>query len=853
MNVSGFELSFDAPWLLALAVPAMLAVLLASRRGTLAAGSRPRRLALALRLAEIALLAVLLGGPSLSVRSDRTDMVILADRSDSVDRAQVDSGIAALAAQAKPGTLRGVIDFAVSPGPLRAWDAPMADGLSGDATDIAAALTAAADALGGRSDARVVLLSDGVSTDGDALSAAQTLAAMGIRVDALPVGRAFTGPEAEVTRLSLPEGALAGQRVSAGVTVHTSERMEGVLRIADGGTTVWQGSVTALPGENGFSVDLYASDAGLHTYRAEFLAESDTLPENNAAYACMQVSGAARILLVDGTGSESQRLSTLLRGAGYAVDVVSCAQVPDDLHALCDYSLIVLMNVNARDLPEGSAERLEAAVSEYGRSVLTTGGENTYIYGGMQETAFERFLPVTMSVAQEQSAEPAALMLVIDTTDSMTRGLDAGTPMDMARQGAAACVQSLHVNDHVGVITFADDAQVLVKMTSMSEKEDVIRAIGGIETADASRLTRFTDALRLACDELSAFDGAQKKHVLFITDGSPVDAGSGFESIVKEMHRSGITLSAIAVGRTVNVRKLLENLATLGGGRCYAVDSAYDLPQIMFTDTVLLQVEYTVTDAFLPVIGTRVFPIRDESAVDQLYGCIRTTAREDAEVALSTPDGFPVYARWTYGAGVAASFMSDLSGDWSHNWLVSDGGKQLVLDMLGALMPAVSGRGDVEVMLASGGSTGLLTVRGGPEEAQSLLAAVTSPDGSLQSVLMQRGEDGSYTGTVALCGAGGYAAALTWQDALGEALDARDAAFPHSWSAEYEVLAGPDGRAAITAICAAAGGVLSEEAEALAQPDAAGTVREADVVLPLSMLVFACLMAELILRKRSRG
>ena len=100
MNVSGFELSFDAPWLLALAVPAMLAVLLASRRGMLAAGSRPRRLALALRLAEIALLAVILAGPSLSVRSDRTDMVILADRSDSVDRAQVDSGIAALAAQA---------------------------------------------------------------------------------------------------------------------------------------------------------------------------------------------------------------------------------------------------------------------------------------------------------------------------------------------------------------------------------------------------------------------------------------------------------------------------------------------------------------------------------------------------------------------------------------------------------------------------------------------------------------------------------------------------------------------------------------------------------------------------------
>ena len=114
-------------------------------------------------------------------------------------------------------------------------------------------------------------------------------------------------------------------------------------------------------------------------------------------------------------------------------------------------------------------------------------------------------------------------------------------------------------------------------------------------------------------------------------------------------------------------------------------------------------------------------------------------------------------------------------------------------------------------------------------------------------------EDGSYAGTLELRGAGGYAAALTWQDAQSEALDAREAAFAHSWSAEYEALAGTDGTAALTAICAAAGGVLSENMQALAQPDAAGAVREMDALPPLSLLVFACLMAELILRKRSRG
>ena len=849
--MSGFELRFEAPMRLLAALPCVLLVILFALRGR-KAGRRPRRLTLVLRLVEIALACVILAGLSLSVFDRHAQRLILLDGSDSVSRASVQAGAEELMAQMEPGTLRGVIDFAEEPGALRAADAePSA--LDTGATDIAAALAAAADALGEEQSARVTLVTDGVATDGDALAAAGVLAARGIPVDALYVAPRAIEAEAETVALAMPESALAGQRVSATVTVRAGGRMTGTLRLYDGETPVWQEAATVLAGENALTVDLYAAEAGEHVFRAQFDAETDTIPENNAAYACMRVSDAARVLLVDGTGSEASRLSALLSGAGYAVDIVSGAALPQEMSSLSAYSLVVLMNVNMSDLPQGSAERLASYVQDYGRSLLTTGGENTYIYGGMQDTALEAALPVTVGVSQEQSAEPVALMLVIDTTDSMTRGLDVGTPMDMARQGAAACVQSLHVNDFAGIITFADDAQVLVEMTPMAQRESVLGTIAGIETADASRLTRFSDALRLACDELTAFDGAQKKHVLFITDGSPVDAGAGFEATVKEMRRNGITLSAIAVGRMVNVRKLLENLATLGGGRCYGVDSAYDLPQIMFTDTVLLQVEYTAKGAFTPVIGTRVFPIRDENAVDQIYGYIRTTVKPDAQVALSAPDGSPVYAQWRYGEGVAASFMSDLSGDWSHNWLVSEDGKRLVLDMLESLIPGTLGQGGAGVTLASGGKSGVLTVRGGPEEAQSLRVAITAPDGSSQDVLMHRDADGAFVQTIALPTVGCYAAALTWLDGADGTLDAQDALFTHSWTMEYEALSQPDGRAALSELCAATGGVLADDPQALARLDAEGTARETDAVLLLSLLLYVCLMAELIVKKRVRA
>ena len=850
MNVSGFELHMQSPLLLALAVPAMLAVLALMRRTDRRTGRRRPRRRAALRLAMIALLALVLAGPSLSIRSDRTDVVLLVDRSDSAQQEGAQAALSRLAPLAgERGRLR-VVDFAATPSQPRAWDDPQAQGLRTDSTDIAAALLAAGDALEGSGNGRIVLVSDGIATDGDALKAAQGIAGRGIRLDALLLAEAEPLPEVQTTALLLPESAVEGQRVSASVHVRSSESMEGVLRILDGETPVWQENATVLAGDNVLTAGLYASGEGTHTLRAEFIAEQDGIGGNNAAYAGLRVISAARVLVVDGTGEESGRLGALLEQGGYEVKVVQASQMPAELHELLDYALVILMNVNVRDLPQGGEALLDAYVREYGRSLLTTGGENTYIYGGMQDTALEALLPVSVSVAQEQSAEPVALMLVIDTTDSMTRGLDSGTPMDMARRGAAACVESLHGNDYAGVITFADDAAVLVEMTPMSEKDAVISAISGIETADASRLTRFTDALRVACDELSAFDQTQKKHVLFITDGSPVDANSGFESIVKEMRRSGITLSAIAVGRMVNVRKLLENLATLGGGRCYGVDSAYDLPQIMFTDTVLLQVEYTAKGAFLPTIGSRTFPIRDEKAVDQLYGYIRTTPKEGAAVSLRAPDGSPVYARWTVGEGLAASFMSDLSGGWSHNWLVSDGGKQLVLDMIGSLVPGTMAQSDVTLALSPGGTRALLTLGGGPQEALSVRAQIACPDGSGQDAVLERGAGNTFSGMVELRGEGCYTAALTWLDEAGKALDTREMTFAHNWSSEYDAVSNADGRAALASLCAACGGVMTEDAQALVNAGVQGTARSVDAVLPLSLLIMLLLMAELLLRKR---
>ena len=597
------EFSFENPWLLLAALPALALILLFCRRMRRAPGApRPERWALALRVAEAALAVLILAQVSLTSYTARRQTIVLADRSDSMAGSQeaVEDCLALMAELAGEEQPLQVMDFAASWGPLRQPQDPAAS-LDGSATDLEAALTAAAGSFSPNGGKRIVLLTDGVPTDGSVEAALEHLE--GIRVDVIPLDGWAEAPEAQLTSLELPAGAAEGQRVTANVTALSNETSPAQLSIYDGDALAYQEQVSLVPGENRFSCSLTAGAAGSHAYRAELVSQADTLTQNNWGYALMNVNQGVEILIVDGTGDQSPKLQQLLTQAGYAVTCLPSGQMPSTVTDLCAYGLVILMNVDARDLPEGSAENLEAYVSEYGRGVLTTGGENTYFYGNMAGTAFERFLPVDILIQQTQSVDPIALLLVIDVTDSMTRQ-SLGVPIEMARRSAVKCVNALNSNDYVGVITFSDEAQVLMEMTTVQDKAAVIQAIEGIQTVGPEHLTKFTGALSAAYSQLASFQQLDRKHVLFITDGNPSD--KDFEGIVRDMKAQGITLSTIAVGKLNTVVELLQELAAIGGGRCYMVESAYDLPDIVTMDTALLQVDYTIRQPFTPpALGPR--------------------------------------------------------------------------------------------------------------------------------------------------------------------------------------------------------------------------------------------------------
>ena len=511
--MKSIDLFFAQPWLLLLAVPAAAFVLLAPRLlRREKEKSRSDRAAAILRAAAVALLAVIAAGPGGTRCLTERQTVVLLDQSASMEpvRAQAD----AWAHEAKRDEHTTVLPFA-------ALDE--AGAIASDGTDIAAAIDEAASRFAGPGGRRIILISDGVQTQGDALTAAETAAQAGVRLDAVQMKPEFPAPQAELAAFELPAEAMEGRHMEAAVTVLADTQGEAALRIWDGETLLHEQRVALTAGRQTFACAIEAEAVGAHTLRAEVALPGDTIAENDSLTATMNVSRGEKVLLVDGTGAQAQQLEQLLRAEGVQVAVTDPKNVPGSVDALCEYGLTVLMNVHAGDLPEGWDDVLRQAVENHGRSVLTTGGENTYLYGGMKDSGYEALLPIRMSVEEKESVDPVGLMLVIDTTDSMTRE-SIGVPIDMARRGAIKCVDALNGNDYAGVITFSDDAQMLVEMTAMGDKKPVLDAINSIETADPNKLTRFTGALRLACDTLKAFDGTKRKHVMFITDGSPADA-----------------------------------------------------------------------------------------------------------------------------------------------------------------------------------------------------------------------------------------------------------------------------------------------------------------------------------------
>lgn len=858
-----------------------------------------------MRSIAVTLILTMLAGFTVTNQSDLTSVVILVDLSDSAQtiRPDIKNFVNGFTDSLDGETQIAMVGFAhntvtevgmdylenatTDQGYYRIMKHPFP---SATATNIQEALEYAAGILPDGTNKRIVLLSDGLETDGHAETTAKDLAADGIRVDVVEFNSYDPAlSEVQVTAVEVKDHAYVGDPVTVAVTLTTNTEADVTVSLSDDGVDVEGASkeATLSPGANTVEIDLVAGNAGVHSLKATVTTEMDTVTVNNSMYNFIKVSGDPQILIVDGEGranedlgeetmiydentsdeernnwQQAHELVKLLDAVDYQCTVIEADDFPRNLSDLRVYDEIIFMNVDTAELPSKTEEKLKEYVSRLGRGLFTTGGERTYIYGSMEGTLYEEMLPINMKV-DEDELPSTALALVIDNSSSMD-----GSRRNYAKKGAIASVNALNKKDFTTVITFAMDADVVVPLTSTYDTTEIVETIADIR---GDHQTHLYPALQAAYDELKKAD-TEVRRVMILSDGEPSpDDNRGYSTIVRRMKNEGITVSTIYLGnRGGGGQSLMENLANIGGGNFYLVESAEDLANVMLQET--LSVDYINNITFTPTASGYSQVLTGVTAYPELDGYISSSSKEHATVVLSHKDDEadidrPIYAEWQYGLGRTASFTSDLSGAWSSKWLADENGVTFIRNVVSSLLPAdgenTSMKVEVETFSRSTDiAVSLTNLEETDENGKTVLERVQSGEITLEAFVSFPGAGknetleltstgiGEFTGNVKTSSEGVYILDIYQYDQSTGSNDPvahTEQAFCLSYSKEYDVFAEPT--ELLSNIAMLTGGTAAATVDDLLNTPTIPMEDVLNTFTPMAIIATLLLLADIIVRK----
>ncbi len=846
--MSNFRIYLVYPWLLLLAVPLIILTLWPVmrlpkvRRFTL-----NRKISLVLHSVILVLLLALLADMTVYRERDEVSTILLADLSASTEDSHdaLYAYIEEFAASAGEKNRVGVVTYAedtcyVSPLSesreeiLTAFTENEALPEAG-ATNLEEALYYAESLMGDKENQRIIILSDGLQTDGDALAAAKVLAERGIQVDAVCLPAKAVGYEMQMNSLSHPEKLSVGETAELKAVVQSNYEGSAEIRFLDNGRVISKRIVTLKEGLTELTEEYIPESMGVHEISARIVPVKNDIAKNNVAYSWLEVDGRGNLLLVDGTGRESMYLNNLL-SEEYSVTEIDPEEAENYSSQLAAYQGVILMNVSNADLSEGFDRALETYVDKYGGGLLTSGGGNTYAYGSMTDTAFEELLPVTLEKGEEQTT---AMIIVMDTSSSMH-----GISHQMAIAGTMQCIETLAETDYVGVLTFDRNVNVIYELTSMEYEDQILEAVEQIELG---RGTYMTEATQEAFNQLKGFE-ADKKHVIILSDGEPQD--SGYIRVVKQMAANGITVSAIAVGRGADQR-IMQVIAETGGGNYYNAISVNELPDIMVEEAISAIDSYRQTGNFPISVASYSTLLGgvDAEKLPSVSGYMTTFLKKDAEQFLTVNGGEPLYVQWNYGTGRVGCFTADLRGSDSEALFESEDGKQLIRNMISGVLRTDSNVTALQVELSAANHLAGVKIMAPLEGKERLEVTVSTPEGGELPVKTIRMADGSHQGEFDFSEQGVYTVTVTHLDSDGSMLDFTQKHIASSYSSEYNMFSEENGEELLLKVCEATGGTMAYTASGIAEFEGKLIEQAFDPTVAILVVVLVLFLADITVRK----
>ncbi len=554
-------------------------------------------------------------------------------------------------------------------------------------TNLSAALETARATLPADTSGRIVLMTDGNQTRGDALSTARTLADSGISIDVVPVVLQQTS-DISFDKLTVPANVRKGTPFELRSVLSVSgadplSEVKGLVRITRKSSgreeVIAEQPVTLPAGKSVLTIRETLEASGFYTYEARFTPDDrrdDKQSRNNSATAFAYLEGKGRVLLIENAAhpGDFDFLIEQLRLAEIEVDLQNTNQLFTSLAELQPYDCVVLANVPRTTLrgdsdvvmfSDNQVKMLVENTRTLGCGLIVLGGPDSYGAGGWAESELEKALPVDLRIKNARVVPVGALALVIDRSGSM-----AGQKMSLSKSAAQAAIRSLGPRDFTTVVAFDSAPTTVTPLQRAASPERIAAQIGRLSAAGG---TDMYPALDQAVRSLAGCE-ASVKHCIVLTDGQTPDGG--FAALAQRAVRDKITITVVAIGADAQI-PLLTNLASRAGGRFYAVRSPLAVPRIFMNEArrVARPLVKDLDPKVTPQVATNHEILSGIDGFPTVGGFVLTTVKESplVEVVLRSPvpvndENNVLLATWNYGLGKVATLTTDAGNRWTTDW-----------------------------------------------------------------------------------------------------------------------------------------------------------------------------------------
>lgn len=836
-------------WLLLVVVLAPLFVFIA-RSSLSGLGTTTHRLALAVRLLLLAIIAVALAEPSLRREAQDVAVTVILDASRSVpaplqrqadtyfertlENKQVESdqlGVITVArdarVQALPSKLNALIERTTRVDP--------------NATDLAAAVRLAMAISPDNAAHRLVIASDGNETAGSLLQAAEAARAAGVPIDVLPLTYDHD-TEIIVDRIVAPATARAGQTINVRVIVTATKPAAGRLTLLLNGEAIdlepdspELGRLVQLDsGTNPLVVPIIPPSTGPQRLEAIFEPLEgtgvDAIAENNRALAVTFVSGEGSVLVLATAPEEAGPMMDALFESQINAEQRPPDQAPTSLEQWNAFDAVVMLNQSAYDYSEAQQDQLRQFVHDSGGGLLMIGGPDAFGAGGWIGSPIEDALPIRLDPPQKRQMPRGALAIIVHS-------VEAPNGVFLGRQTARAAIGALSRLDLAGIIEYNYTAGTDWVMP-MSEVGDGSRARQAINNLTFGDMQDFAPSLRVALGGLSTVDAGQR-HLIIISDGDPSMPPT---PLLQSFEDAGISISTVGVfPHSGSDTRRMSLMSQSTGGNHYNINTQAALanvPQIFIKEAQTVRRSLIWEgDPFSPtLIPIASEPMRGIASVPPVSGYVVAAEREGlALVTLRGQENDPVAAQWQHGLGKVVTFTSDATTRWGSAWVAWPQFKQFwEQHVRWAMRPGGSAdvrittenRGDETVVLVD-----MLDAAGDPVNFANLRARASTPDGTGLAVDLAQIAPGTYQGVFPSGDPGTYVLGVNYDAPASESRPALEgsaqAAVARPFADEFRAL--EDNAALLRQVAATTGGqVLTDD------PRQADLWRRAGVTMPVT-------------------